>query len=303
MLWSVFNDHQRTMVLQTVLVMNILLIAHATPSDAHKFMPSNVLEEPQEQLEQQVHHRAQDLDSQSVDWHNQRTAETTRLEHEQHALRELQASVDARYHAMEERQAQLDATHAQQLESHQQLVKFQQEMEEARRILTVDRAALVDERDHMLLDIDDRAQYLQPWETKLKQEQERLETVQRALTAEQQRLTQAHDNLRAQQEALHATRLEQDAAADVRTLELRQQHDDLNRKEVAVESEVRRMAQQTQRLEERMEAEHERARAMDHALSARHLAIEAREHELGEVQRQVDSMKSQLEQQRISLVC
>jgi hypothetical protein len=39
MLWSVFNDHQRTMVLQTVLVVNIVLIARATPSDAHEFMP------------------------------------------------------------------------------------------------------------------------------------------------------------------------------------------------------------------------------------------------------------------------
>jgi hypothetical protein len=156
--------------------------------------------------------------------------------------------------------------------------------------------------NHRLLDIDDRAQYLQPWETKLKLEQERLETVQRALAAEQQRLAQAHDNLRAQQETMHAKRLEQDAAADVRTLELRQQQDDLNRKEVEVESEVRRIAQQNQRLEERMAAEHERARTMDQALSARHLAIEAREHELGDVQRQLDTMKSQLEQQRISLV-
>jgi hypothetical protein len=47
MWWSVFNDHQRTMVLQTVARHEYLLIARATHSDAHKFMPSNVLEEPQ----------------------------------------------------------------------------------------------------------------------------------------------------------------------------------------------------------------------------------------------------------------
>jgi hypothetical protein len=43
MLWSVFNNHQRTMVLQTVLVMNIVLIAHATPSDASQI---HALERP-----------------------------------------------------------------------------------------------------------------------------------------------------------------------------------------------------------------------------------------------------------------
>ncbi len=88
-----------------------------------------------------------------MDWLSQRTAEISRLDQEQKDLRELQASVDARHQAIEERQAQLDASHAQHVAAHQQLVKFQQEMEEARRVLTVDRAALVDERDHMCVSI------------------------------------------------------------------------------------------------------------------------------------------------------
>ncbi len=47
MWWSVFNDHQSTMVLQTVLVINIVLIAHATPLGCSQIHASNVLEEPQ----------------------------------------------------------------------------------------------------------------------------------------------------------------------------------------------------------------------------------------------------------------
>ena len=48
MWWSVFNDHQRTMVLQTVLVMNIFSSLMLRPRMLTNSCPSNVLKEPQD---------------------------------------------------------------------------------------------------------------------------------------------------------------------------------------------------------------------------------------------------------------